>query len=159
MKPIALKIPKLYQVILFLTLAVSWFSGLGFFLLDTFFSVEGEFGLEKHPLQNLALTTHGAAAFLMVMWFGAAIGGHVPFSWRTRRLRILGVMLICHVGLQIITAYLLFYLGDLATREAVIWVHLGGGLILPLTLFVHVRAAVKSRRNVSPASERTKALP
>ena len=129
---------------MFLTLALSWFSGLGFFILDTFFLTEGEFGMEKHPLQNPALTAHGAAAFLMMIWFGAAIGGHVPFSWRTRRLRILGVLLICHVSLQIITAYLLFYLGDLATREAVIWVHLCAGLMLPLTLFLHVRAAIKN---------------
>lgn len=154
MNPLGLKIPKLYQGILFLTLALSWFSGLGFFILDTFFVVEGEFGLEKHPLQNPALTAHGAAAFLMTIWFGAALGGHVPYSWRTRRLRFLGLLLLGNVGLQIVTAYLLFYVGDLATRQIVIWVHLAGGLALPLSLFIHVRAAIKNRRNTAASRRR-----
>ena len=147
MKPIGLKIPKLYQILLFVTLAFSWFSGLGFFILDTFFVIEGEFGLQKHPWQNPSLTAHGATAFLMMIWFGAALGAHVPFSWRTKRLRILGLGLIGNVALQVITAYMLFYLSDLSTRDVVVWIHLGGGVILPLTLYLHIRAAIRSRKN------------
>lgn len=134
------------RYILFVTLAVSWFTGLGFFLLDTFFQIEGEFGAEKNPFQNPALTLHGGAAFLMMVWFGGLVATHVPMGWRTKRLRYWGVSLIACLCLQILTAYLLYYLANEWARDITKWVHLGVGLILPVVLTGHILAGIRPNK-------------
>lgn len=138
------------RLVLFITLAVSWFTGLGFFLLDTFFQIEGEFGIEKSPWQNPALTIHGASAFLMMVWFGGLVATHVPMGWRTKRLRFWGITLISAIALQIFTAYLLYYLANEFARETIKWAHLVVGLTLPAILTGHILAGIKD------AQERTK---
>lgn len=143
MNRISLKLPFILRLLLYLSLAVSWFTGLGFFLLDTFFQIEGEFGPQKHPWQNPALTLHGGAAFIMMIWFGAMLSAHVPMGWRTKRIRFWGITLVSCVALQIFTAYLLYYVGHELTRETVKWIHLAVGLSLPLILTSHIRAGRK----------------
>ncbi|PHR60661.1 MAG: hypothetical protein COA43_05820 [Robiginitomaculum sp.] len=145
-KRISLKIPLNYRMVFFVTLAVSWFTGLGFFLLDTFFQIEGEYGMQKHALQSPALTLHGAAAFLMMIWFGGLVAAHVPMGWRTQRLRFWGISLLSLIGLQIVTAYGLYYLSHEISREVIQWVHLIVGGILPFVLVGHIVAGIKDAR-------------
>lgn len=152
MKPIGLKIPILYRMVLFMTLAVSWFTGAGFFLLDRFFQIDGAFGIEKHPWQTPALTVHGGAAFLMMVWFGSILGAHAPMGWRTRRLRFWGISLLACFSLQTLSAYLLYYLSDPSAREVVKWVHLAIGLSLPATLLGHILAGRKNHRLLEAAN-------
>ncbi|PHR92578.1 MAG: hypothetical protein COA69_07000 [Robiginitomaculum sp.] len=151
-----MKIPLNTRLILFVTLATSWFTGFGFFLLDTFFQIEGEFGVEKHPFQNTALTLHGAAAFLMMIWFGGLVATHVPMGWRTKRLRFWGLSLITGLCLQIFTAYCLYYLANELARDVVKWVHLGIGLILPAILTGHILAGISHHKNHKNHSKKPK---
>lgn len=147
MKVIGLRIPLLYRLFLFVALATSWFSGAGFFLMDRFFQIEGEFGLEKHPWQNPALTIHGAAAFVMLIAFGALLSAHVPMGWRTHRSRFWGLTLVSLLAVQALSAYCLYYLSEEVARDLVAWVHLGVGLCLPLVLAGHILAGRKSRKS------------
>lgn len=135
--------PTLYRRGLYLAFAASWFSGLGFFILDTFFQIETEFGLQKHGWQNPALTLHGAAAFIMMMWFGSLLAAHMPFGWRATKgknagLRNWGIALVGAVGLQVFTAYCLYYMAWEIPREVIKWVHLIIGVTLPLLVIGHV---------------------
>jgi hypothetical protein len=146
MKTIGLKIPLGYRLVIFVTLTISWFTGVGFFVLDRFFEIEGEFGTEKHPFLTPALTIHGASAFLMMIWFGSLLSAHVPMGWRTRRLRFWGVSIVVGFSAQTLTAYLLYYLSNEAAREVVQWVHLIVGIVLPAVIVGHVLAGRLGRQ-------------
>ena len=147
-KKIGLKIPLGFRFILFVTLTVSWFTGVGFFLLETFFQIDGEFGTEKHPWQTPALSVHGGAAFLMMVWFGSLLSAHVPRGWETKRLRYWGLSLVGALTLQIITAYALYYSAHELTHIVVKWMHIGIGVSLPAILTGHILAGRKHRKNL-----------
>lgn len=145
MRKIAVKIPPLYRRGLFFVLFISWCTGIGFFILSHWITVDGPFGPEKHPWQYPALQIHGAAAFFMLMAFGSIIASHLPMSWKTRRLRVLGILMISALSLQIIGAYLLYYLSNEDIRFWVANFHAALGLTLPAILFTHITVGIKTR--------------
>lgn len=141
-----LTIPKLYQRVLFWTLATSWVTGIAFFILREFITVEGDFGPERHPWQYPTLMIHGFAAFLMIIGFGGLLFAHIPHSWRSKRERLWGLTLACAVGFQVITAYLLYYMDGEFSRELVGYIHLGIGALLPMLLVTHIISGIKNRK-------------
>ena len=137
--------PATFRRWLYLLTLLSWLSGLSFFALSTWGSIEGEFGPQKHPLQFPVLMLHGAAAFCMMMTFGALLATHVPSSWRSKRLRGLGLSLTFVVGFQIVSAWLLYYLSSELWREWTAWAHLAVGGSLPFLIAAHLVRGYKTR--------------
>ncbi len=135
---VQIKIPKLHQMWLFSIFTLAWCSGVAFFVLKTWFIVEGEFGPEKHPFQFTSLQIHGLIAFLMMITYGYFIGTHVQNTWKMKSKRTSGILLVVIPAFMMITAYLLYYIAKDRTREIIGYVHLGIGLILPLILTIHV---------------------
>ncbi|MEM8930622.1 MAG: hypothetical protein AAGE94_05575 [Acidobacteriota bacterium] len=152
---ITARFSTLYRLAFLALVAIAWTSGGSFFALDTWVTVEGEFGPEKHPWQTDILRVHGATAFLMMISFGAILSAHVPAGWRARSMRASGVVVITVVSLLVITAWLLYYLGDEGIRRIVTFVHLGLGLSLPVVLWIHLRRSARRRRR---AKHRSKAV-
>lgn len=141
-----MKMPLTFRRGLYSLVAISWITGVTFFILSTWVTIEGEFGPQKHPLQFPMLMTHAVAAFFMMMTFGALLATHVPASWRTGRLRGLGLSLLVVVGFQILSAWFLYYISNDELREWVSYFHLGAGLTLPALLGVHIVAGIRSKR-------------
>ena len=141
---IRLKVPRLYRIILYVALAISWISGITFFVFRNWVRIEGAFGPQHHPWQFSILSVHGGAGFAMMFIFGAFCAAHFPLGWRTQRLRGLGIGLVAIIGFQIITAYSLYYLADEVSREVAGYVHLVTGIALPLVLVFHVIHGRKS---------------
>jgi hypothetical protein len=141
------KISKPYRRWLYGLLALSWFSGITFFILHTWFMVEGDYGLVKHPWQFPMLQIHGAAAFLMMITFGFLLGTHVPHSWKVKPKRKLGIALIAIISFQIITAYILYYIAQDDPRLIVAYAHLVVGASFPIILTLHVW--MKKRAKIS----------
>jgi hypothetical protein len=135
---ITLRISKKVQWALFMLISISLLTGWLFFALKTWFLVEGEFGLEKHPWQFPVLKIHAASAFLIMLLYGALWGSHVQFGWRSQRSRRSGTVMTSLIGLQVITAYLLYYLSDESMREFIEYLHLAIGTALPLGLITHI---------------------
>lgn len=142
---IRMKMPPWFRRLLYLLIAFSLCSGVGFFVLNNWVTVEGEFGPEKHPAQFPLLKIHGAAAFAMMLSFGAILGAHIPASWRTGRSRRIGLTLTTVVSLQVLSAWLLYYMADEAVREWVVYLHLGLGVFLPLWLSAHILLGKRAR--------------
>lgn len=140
------KISKPYRRWLYGLFALSWFSGVTFFVLYTWFVVEGDYGLVKHPWQFPALQIHGAAAFLMMITFGFLLGSHVSRSWRIKPKRKLGITLISIAAFQVITAYILYYIAQDEPRVIVAYAHLSVGGLLPIILALHVLAKNKPNK-------------
>ena len=94
MSKLKVKFPKRYKWLFSSLLMASWISGLTFFILNKWITIEGDFGPEKHPWQFPTLQIHGAAAFLMMISFGYILGAHVPPSWKPKRMRKFGISII-----------------------------------------------------------------
>ena len=145
--PITVKFPFKYKVLLFGVLALSWISGITFFILLRMVRVEGEFGPEQHPFQYPVLQIHGAAAFLMIISYGYLLASHVRVSWKTKKNRIFGISLVACHGWMIISGYVLYYLSGegLAYKNLVSYAHFSIGFMYPFLLFCHMR---KGQRGV-----------
>ncbi len=143
---VKVRIPKPYQVGLFIALAISWFSGLIFFILKTWFAVEGDYGLVKHAWQFPALQVHGFGAFIMMICFGFLLGSHIQYSWKIKRKRKSGIALIAMPVFLIITAYLLYYIAQDDAREVIAYAHLAVGFMLPVVLISHILTKIKLKK-------------
>lgn len=141
----ALRFPRAAKVLLYGTLLLSLGTGVGWYVLNRWFQVEGDFGLEKHPWQPALLKLHGASAFLALIGFGALLASHIPVGYRARRNRLFGVLLLSGLVLQILSGYTLYY-APADWHEAVGSVHFWSGLSLPALLTVHVILAHRGRK-------------
>ena len=146
LKRISLRIPKPFQLLLFSALATSWVSGITFFILNRFITIDGDFGPQKHPWQFPMISIHGFAAFSMMILFGAMVASHVPLAWRTNKQRLWGLSFIIATSIQIITGYTLYYLATEMSRDVTAYIHLSIGFLLPAILAIHVLEASKSRK-------------
>lgn len=134
----SIKVGKRYKNWLYFVLAISFLSGFIFFMLDNFVSIEGEFGLEKHPLQFLSLKIHGGAAFLMMITYGFFLGSHVKISWRVKPVRKFGIILMLIPALLALSAYILYYASNDEFHQIVGYIHFGLGMCFPIILLVHI---------------------
>lgn len=153
---VKVKIPKSYRRTFYSLLAVSWLSGVTFFTLHTWFMIEGDYGLAKHPWQYPALQIHGAAAFLMMISLGFLLGTHVPRSWKVKPKRKLGIALVSIASFQIITAYILYYIAQDNPRVIIAYVHLAVGFTFPIILSLHVLMKKKASKKRSKIKHRHK---
>ena len=135
---IEVTMPGWFRNSLYISFALAWCSGISFFILKTWFIIDGDFGPEKHAWQYPALQIHGAAAFVMMTTLGVIVGAHVQHSWRLNRHRKRGLAIVAMVGSLIISAYLLYYIAQDEVREIVELVHLAIGFTLPIALVAHV---------------------
>ena len=151
MRPISVKIPQGVQNFIFFVLLVSWCSGIAFYIFSHWITIDGDFGPEKHPWQYPMLQIHGAAAFLMMMSFGAMLAAHVPHSWKLKRSRGIGLTLVSVMAFQMITAYILYYLAGEETRPWFVNAHAAVGLMIPVLLVAHIMMGVRGRKARQPS--------
>ena len=127
-----------YKKSLLVVLTISWITGLAFFILNTFVTFEGEFGIEKHPWQYPILRIHGAASFFIMIIFGYFLAAHVKINWRRKEKPILGIIMVAMPILSIISAYILYYFALENFREFVGYFHFFTGLSIPFILIAHI---------------------
>lgn len=156
MSRINFRIPIKYRSILFAALACSWVTGLIFFYLNGWVTVESDFGMTKHPAQTFLLMTHGASAFVMLMCFGVLLVNHLPAAWRLRRSRYLGITLTALISFQIITAYSLYYLATDESRTFISNLHTASGASIPFVLIAHIIIGRMRRKSMSANSNEEK---
>jgi hypothetical protein len=148
MSKIGFRIPIKYRLILFIALACSWCTGLTFYYLNNWVTIESTFGPMKHPAQQYIIMGHGASAFIMLMCFGALLINHLPAAWRLRRSRYLGITLASLVSFQVITGYILYYLAGEDSRVLISNLHALSGTSIPFVLIAHIIIGRLHRRSV-----------
>jgi len=146
MSKISLTINKNYRYFFYSILALSFVTGIAFWLFRRFGMVEGDFGPESHFLQYPLLQIHGLSAFLMLMSLGAIFASHIPKTWSSKRARKSGLSILIFLIISIITAYSLYYLVNENWHEWLGNGHAIVGFLLPIILFVHIRLARLSRK-------------
>jgi hypothetical protein len=90
-----------------------------------------------HPLESWWLRLHAAFAFAAIWTFGFLWGTHVvPGWWTGRRVRS-GAALVALAAWLMVSAYLLYYLGDEDQRFVVSVLHWSVGLACPVVFLAH----------------------
>jgi hypothetical protein len=132
-------------------------SGVGWLMLDKWVRVAGDFGPEHHPAQHDLIIIHGIAAYLFLLALGALVPVHVKSGWAMRRNRLSGVAIASLLGVAVLTALGLYYIGGEEARGFSSLLHWVVGLIALPALVIHVvrglglaiprRAAFQHRRD------------
>ena len=91
-----------------------------------------------HPLETWWLRIHAAFAFGAIWTFGFLWGTHVVPGWSIRRRVRSGVALVVIAGWLMLSAYLLYYLGDEDQRFVVSILHWLVGLSCPVLFLAHL---------------------
>jgi hypothetical protein len=114
-----------------------WFTGLGWVIVHFLIKPQDPLSFANSSSEPLWLKIHGAFAFL-ALWTGGMLWGiHVVKAWGARRHRWSGSTLFGAFLILIVTGYLLYYVADDRTRNAISWIHWLLGLALPLAYLVH----------------------
>jgi hypothetical protein len=143
MKRIALRFPSWAKLGFATSLLLSLSTGLGWFILNRWGELEGEFGPEKHPWIAPLSKAHGAAAFIALISFGMILSAHVPVGWRAGWSRRSGLLLVFSIGISVVSAWALYYVGSDQLRPMITWLHLASGLSLPLLIALHVWSGLR----------------
>jgi MFS family permease len=119
--------------------------------------VQGEFGIEPHPLQGLVQHLHVLAAPLLLFALGMTVRGHLATKLRagTREGRRTGLGLGFLILPMVAAGYLVQVATAPAWRLAFAWVHGVASLLFLVAYLVHgVRSWLKPRAGVvePPAS-------
>src|SRR5262249_44178229 len=90
-----------------------------------------------HPPQTRWVRFHAPLAVRAIWMFGFFWGTHVVPGWWTRRRARSGVALVTVAGWLMLSAYLLYYLGDEDQRFVVSILHWSVGLSCPVLFLAH----------------------
>jgi hypothetical protein len=109
-----------------------WLTGALWLLFHYLLKRQGWLGAETWWLRF-----HAAFAFGAIWTFGFLWGTHVVPGWSTRRRARSGVTLVAVAGWLMLSAYLLYYLGDEDQRFLVSILHWSVGLSCPVPFLAH----------------------
>ena len=120
--------------LLYATLAALFASGVAWWM----------FG-EGDAARPYLIAAHGLAAMIALLALGAIAVLHVRESWKRRRNRWSGLVVATGLGVLVVTAFGLYYIGSDWLRSYTSLVHLVVGVAMPLLILAHVVLGVRSR--------------
>lgn len=85
-----------------------------------------------------SMKVHGSAVWITVFATGIIYNRHIRLSWQLKRNRRMGIGLASVLGWLALSGYLLYYVGGEELRHFASIGHWLAGLLLPLTLALHV---------------------
>lgn len=148
----ALRLGTWHQVYLYSVGAVLVLSGVLWLGFHYYVRVEGDFGPTLHPLEPWWLRVHGVSAAAFLIGFGSVLPGHVRRAWSAARNRVTGTVFFAVMLALTLTGYLLYYVGDEATRDMMSLIHWAIGLAFPALTLLHVwRGRVWRRLKIAEA--------
>ena len=133
---------------LYSVVALSWSSGILFFIFKEWVRIEDTFSVGYHPLQNIFLKIHGASAFVLMILYGYFIAVHVLPGLKKKQLSKLGRTMTVTLGSLIVSAYLLYYVGHDLLRECISYFHVTIGFLLPFILASHI-ISIKKQKGIT----------
>jgi len=84
------------------------------------------------------LMAHGGGAMITLLLLGAVLPVHAHRSWRGRRNRTSGAIMVTMNAVLITTSFGLYYMGSEAIRPWLSDIHIGAGICLPIFLVAHI---------------------
>ena len=112
--------------------------------------------LRRLAIEASMLKLHGAAAFAILIAFGAMLAHHARRGWLAARNRGSGGSIVAVLAALIVTGYALYYLVDDTTRLPVSLAHwLVGVAVVPM-LIAHVAIGRRTRERAGANERRVK---
>ena len=126
-------------------------------LLGLSFITGGLFWLGQSKLQeldpprwlNFCRIAHGCLNPFLCALFGYLLCQHIRYGWALKINRPSGFVIEAIMGGLIFSAVGLYYLGNEAMRNTVLWIHRGLGLALPFGFVAHWIAARRWVKKIS----------
>ena len=138
MKPEVIRLTKIHEWSIYILSAIVFLSGMLWLYFYYFVRIEGEYGLQIHPLQHTSLVVHGTSALFLLIGLGTVIPIHVVKSWKIKRNRKSGGFFLALFALLIVTGIGLYYLGGEFIRNVTSILHWVVGISFPLVLAAHI---------------------
>ena len=135
-----MKLSPKFKIIFLLTLAVLYFSGLGYFLLDHFVKVQGTLGEENSPWQLTSLHMHAVAGLFFLFLFGYLFSVHIFPGLKGRKRKKSGLTVLTVFVILSLTVPGLYYLNDDVFKNYFVFVHTYLGLSTVLLFALHLLA-------------------
>lgn len=96
-----------------------------------------------HALAGPLLAAHGIAAYGALLAFALVGHAHLRTGWRVPALRSAGVWLAVTIGALTLTGVGFYYIAAESAVPFLRWAHVGGGMLLPCWLALHI---IRGRR-------------
>jgi len=113
--------------------AILWLTGLLWILIEYTKTERADL---RTSGQTILMQLHGGVAFLALMCLGS-FSDHVKRGLSIKVNVPSGVSLLIYMTLLIISAWMLYYVGDDFYRSIASWTHLTLGIVLPLLILGH----------------------
>lgn len=91
------------------------------------------------------LVLHGGGAMVTLLVLGALLPVHAYRSWRSRRNRIWGAIMLAVNSVLVATSFGLYYMAGEMLRSWMSNAHIAAGFCLPLFLLVHIALGRRTR--------------
>lgn len=138
-----MRLKPLFRYAIYAAFAVLFLTGAGWLLAD-WHKESGE-EIWQQASANL-LMVHGGVAMLALMLLGALIPVHLLRAWRSGKNRVSGSIMAALNAALILSAFGLYYLGSESMRPFISWSHIAAGVVVSLSLPIHVILGNRSRR-------------
>jgi len=140
-----------------LSSGVATLTGLVYLYMKEVMRSDDPFSILHHPWQPHVLALHVLSGPVVVFALGLIARDHILGRLqdaRPHRSRRAGITIMVLAAPMIASAYLLQVVSQPAPRRALVWIHVGSGVLFALLFIVHV-AAARTRRGASdPKSDR-----
>ena len=132
-----LRLPRTRRYTLYFISIGTFVTGVLWLIFHYFMQTEGQFGMQRHPLEVWWLKTHGAFSFGAIWICGVLWSIHILRGWNMRWRRWSGGTLAGLALVLTLTGYGLYYFEARAWREWTSIIHWVLGLLALAAFFVH----------------------
>lgn len=129
---------KFTKKILYPSIILLAFSGFTWLIGHYFLEIQGEFGLEKHPLEIWSLRLHGFFALWGLITIGLLLEHHIVSYIKHRRRLWSGLTLLLLSVWLLLSGYMLYYLSDDQWRNIFSLGHWLIGSITIVFVLIHI---------------------
>lgn len=131
--------------------AATALTGVVYWWMEHMMEPVSEWAVINHPLQPWALKAHILVAPLMVLAIGTIALDHIwkHYRARIRRARASGLFTMWLIVPMILSGYLIQTVTHVGWLTALVWVHVGTGVLYSLGLLAHTWA-LRRRRRMAP---------
>ena len=135
-----MKFTRRFKVFFYLFFTALFITGSVWWYLEKFVRVQGAFGEDHHPLQNILIRIHGTIAYFTLLIIGYLIHSHIKPGLKSKKKRSLktGWIMIIATTVLILTSAMDLFGPEASIRDILIQTHRYLGLFFPLILAVHL---------------------
>ena len=141
-----MKLSLAHRIWLYSLITTMFLTGTLWAISRLWFDDTGDFDQWQLSFEHWTMVIHGTVSTVFLVVLGTLFPVHIKRSWAAKMNIVPGVMLLSLIFILIATGCGLYYFGDENLRASSSWIHLIGGLCLPLLVAGHIALGRRSQR-------------